>query len=341
MVAQIGTGFARTRPMRAWARILAYALFEGRPLTTRGRWINPLVLGGHHLWRALPQFASVRAPIYILGVGRSGTTVLGTILAMHRDVGYLNEPKALWHCALQDDDLIGSYSPRPGRYRLDAGAAHPRARRQIAHSYGAFLRLTGSRRIADKYPELLFRTSLVQELFPDARLIVLVRNGLDTCQSIENWSARNGHTDLSGRSDWWGKNRRKWKALVEQVVAPDPYFAAALPAIRLLTRHVDMAAVEWIASMREARALMAQGRTNIHLLRYEDLAQHPRQTLGKLLAFCGLPHDETMLRFGENTLRPRAPYQAPRLHRAIRPLFNETMEMLGYRARQPHAHPAN
>ncbi len=97
MIAQIDReylsyGFARTA-----RRLASYGLYEGRPLTTKGRFINPLVFTWLNILAALPGEPVVRQPIFITGLGRSGTTILGILLSVHREVGYLNEPKALWH----------------------------------------------------------------------------------------------------------------------------------------------------------------------------------------------------------------------------------------------------
>ena len=328
MVAQIDRRFIQARPAKLWPRILAYALFEGRPLTTRGRWINPLVLAGHRLWPVLPLSPAPDDPVFILGLGRTGTTVLGTILALHRDVGYLNEPKALWHSALGDDDLIGSYSRVPGRYRMNAADATARRCRRLRRSYAAYLRLSGCRRVVDKYPELLFRTGMIDAAFPKARKLLLIRNGLDTLQSIDTWS-RNHRRTRAQTVDWWGRNRRKWRLLVDELIAPDAFFSEALPAIRSLSRQTDMAAIEWIATMREALRLRDRG-DDVLFIRYEDLTAHPRPVLREILAHCALPDDEKMLRYAEKILRPRAPHGTVKLHPKIAPLFRETMSTLGY-----------
>ena len=136
MVAQIDTKFIRARPWKLWSRLLAYALFEGRPLTTRGRWINPLVFAGYRLWSVLPLRKRDLRPIFVMGVGRSGTTVLGTILALHPDVGYLNEPKALWHAALGDDDgsllvKVASLGVAAVPGRMQNGGKRAGAKRQV------------------------------------------------------------------------------------------------------------------------------------------------------------------------------------------------------------------
>ena len=36
MIAQINPNYIKTRPMKALTRLMSYALFEGRPVTTKG-----------------------------------------------------------------------------------------------------------------------------------------------------------------------------------------------------------------------------------------------------------------------------------------------------------------
>jgi len=330
LVAQLNRTFARARPRKVWARLVAYLLFEGRPLTTRGRWINPLVFALYRLWAVLPFFKTDPRPVIIAGVGRSGTTVLGTILALHRDVGYLNEPKALWHAALGDDDLIGSYSNTSGRYRMSVADATDGKTRRLRRFYAAYLAVSRSRRIVDKYPELLFRTDLITCAFPDARMIVLLRNGADICQSIRRWSLAHGQADQKHTDDWWGRDRRKWHLLVDELVAEDPALESKISTIRALTDHGDMAAVEWIVSMRQALSLRAAGETNLLFVHYEDLIADPDTTLRRILRFCDLEEDASMLTYARKTLRAGQPHAPLILNPAIQQIFDETMQSLGY-----------
>ncbi|OIP64989.1 sulfotransferase family protein, partial [Candidatus Nomurabacteria bacterium CG2_30_43_9] len=309
---------------------LSYALFEGRPLTTRGRWINPLVFAHFSLEKRLPQLKAVKAPIFILGTGRSGTTILGIVLSMHREVGFLNEPKALWHALRDDEDLIGSYTHIPARYRLDAEDASPAIISAAHRLYGAYLRTTFNDRVVDKYPELIFRVPFVKKIFPDARFLFLVRNGWDTCHSIDAWSARSGLRLRTEVHDWWGVNRRKWHLLVEQLVGEYADLAPHLEDMCGWTNHADMAAVEWIVTMREGLRLLREYPNDVLRVTYEDICQSPRLVMGGVCEFANLSWDEVFMRYAVHTLRPAMPKNPFPLAAAIEVPFRDTMNALGY-----------
>jgi len=330
VVAQLDKDYLLTRPGRAWSRLVSYALFEGRPLTTRGRWINPWLQQRfeHHARRS--QTATIDRPLFILGTGRSGTTILGKILSLHPDVGWLNEPKLMWHVACPYEDLNGNYTDRTARYRLTEQDATQSASTAMRNLYASYLRSTSNSRVIDKYPELIFRLPFVKAIFPDARFIFLVRNGNDTCHSISNWSEDHGVQDTTNAADWWGSNRRKWDCLVNEVVAMDETWAPHTRTISALSKQSDMAAVEWVLSMQEGLAAMQAWATDIHMVRYEQLTQNPHEVLSDLLNFCELPLDTPVLRYAERHLRPPRPAPELPLPAFIEPYFATTMQQLGY-----------
>lgn len=331
MIAQVNGRYIRTRPTKMISRLFSYALFEGRPVTTRGQWINPLLFKLFALEKRLPQLRRVKQPVFILGTGRSGTTILGVVLSMHREVGFLNEPKALWHAIYPDEDVIGSYSRGPARYRLDASAANDEVRRNAHRLFGAYLAAVCSRRLVDKYPELVFRVPFVRRLFPDARFIFLVRNGWDTCASIDKWSVRCGERKNGEVHDWWGVNRRKWNLMLRELVAPDPYFAEIAGVASGFERHTDMAALEWVVTMREGLRRMEQNGDCILMVRYEDLTENPRKILSEIATFADLPDDATFLDYGQSVLHGAPRHEEFALHPVLQPVFDETMQALGYR----------
>lgn len=331
MVAQIDALYARLRPGKVPPRLISYALFEGRPLTTRGRWINPLVFAHLGLETRLPQLKDVKKPVFIVGTGRSGTTILGVAMSLHREVGFLNEPKAMWHAIYHREDVIGNYATGEARYRLGEQDASDDVVSRAHRLFGAYLGAVGASRVLDKYPELVFRIPFVRAIFPDARFVFLVRDGVDAVHSIESWSRRLGKRARGSVQDWWGLNNRKWRLMVEQLVPEEGLLANKAGEIASLTRHADMAAVEWIITMQEGLRQFEQNRDCFYMLRYEALVKNPVDELSSLLDFCDLRRDEVVLDFATKKLRP-APDRPPLdVHPVLRRPLEDTMRELGYR----------
>jgi hypothetical protein len=330
MVAQVDSLYAKTRPLKLVSRFISYLFFEGRPVTTKGRWFNSIVFANLKVWAALPQVKEITKPIFILGAGRSGTTILGVLLSMHRDIGFLNEPKAMWHAILPAEDVGGSFNLSNAKYRLDASDADKCLLKRAHRIYGAYSRLVGCDRIVDKYPELSYRIPFVKAIFPDAKFIFLVRNGWETCSSISKWSIR--HRKISGDEihDWWGVNQKKWHNLVDQIIVPDDYFANSIREIREFRRQEDMAAVEWVATMRECLRLKERYGEALHILKYEDMVNSTDESLGKLLSYCELTDDERFVKYAKAVLRENTSHPKIELHSAIEPLFVETLREMGY-----------
>jgi Sulfotransferase family len=285
MVAQLDRTFLRIAPGRAASRLIGYSFFEGRPVTTAGRWWNPVVFGNLRL-AANRVGKRVDRPVFIVGMGRSGTTLLGQILAAHPSVGFLNEPKAMWHVIRDDEDIIGSYAPpRTGRLYLGAEDANKEVSRRSRALFTWYLRASRSKRLVDKYPELIFRHAFVRALFPDARFLIAVRSPWSTLKSVAGWS----ESHATESANWWGVRDQKWDILWTQGVLHMPS-NSDLVTLDLAdeSNHYIRAAVEWIVTMREAISLAAVDPC-AQIIRYEELVRHSRDLIRNTLRFCELP----------------------------------------------------
>ncbi|SEN57663.1 sulfotransferase family protein [Nitrosomonas marina] len=331
MIAQLDASYIKIRPWKLWNRMISYALFEGRPVTTRGRWINPLVFAHFAVGKRLPIQKRIEKPVFILGTGRSGTTILGVVLSMHRDVGFLNEPKALWHAIHPGEDLVGSYNRNHAQYRLNASDASDSVIQNAHRIYGMYLSVSFSGRIVDKYPELIFRVPFVKAIFPDAKFIFLARNGWDTCQSIADWSKHKGKDTGKETHDWWGVNQRKWRLLTNEIVKEHSDLSPYVSEMATWAHQVNMAAVEWIVTMREGLSLLQRFPDDTHLVRYETLCSEPRKTMTQILEFLELDqNDKQFFQYVNTTLHPAAAKDTYTLNQVIRKPFHETMCALGY-----------
>lgn len=330
MIAQLDGDYIRTRPCKAISRVVTHLLLQGRPLTTSMRWMNPLLMAQYGLVKRLFMPRKVVAPVFVLGAGRSGTTILGKVLGMHRDLLFLNEPKALWHSACAVDDVMGNYQLGDARYALGAEDADAGTARAIRRLYSYALLITNSGRILDKYPEMIFRVPFVKTIFPDANLLFLVRNGYDALRSITTWSRKAGRETTQGVEDWWGLDRRKWDLLVRDVVANDEALADRAEAISKLTRHEDMAAVEWVVTMRTGLRLNQQSPGLLHFVPYETLCDESENTLRGVCRYCELRDDPKFIAYAARTFTPVPARPATKLDPLIADVFDDTMRRMGY-----------
>ncbi len=331
MVAQLDGPYLRQHPLRAARRVVSWCLFEGRPATTRGAaLVNPLVFSLAWLAKRLPATRAVRSPIFIVGTGRSGTTSLGVALSLHRSVGFLNEPKALWHAACPGQDVIGSYDRAPGRLRLSESDASEEVLRSIRRLYGAYLALTGTQRVLDKYPEMIFRTAFLRRLFPDARILLTLRDGWSTSRSIAAWSDRHARNGSRGSEDWWGVDGRKWQALIAEAASRDPELAPHQDELGAVRDPLQRAAIEWTLTQRVALGLLERSPEWLLSVRCEELARDPRSMLERVLRFCELEPEEAVLRRAERTPVPARTAEPFELLPCLRPAFERARRELGY-----------
>lgn len=330
MVAELDNKIIYKRPSRALARLTSHFLFQGRPLTTSHQWLNPILLAQFSVIKKIPIKENISRPIYILGMGRSGTTILGKILSVHPEIGFLNEPKALWYSINDKDDLIGTYSNTVGRYWLDASDVTPQIIQSAHRLYAFYATLTLSKRIVDKYPEMIFRVSYLKTIFPDAQFVIIVRNGWDTIRSVCTWSGKNQVTKNGEIHNWWGENNQKWRLLVQQVVPHIPLLAPIIDDIQEMTRQEDLAAVEWIATMHQGQRVINQFPGDVFVVRYEEMTTCPREIMANLIKFCGLSEDSFFVDYAVKTLSPNSYKEATELHSSLQSPFANMMKSIGY-----------
>jgi tetratricopeptide (TPR) repeat protein len=112
-------------------------------------------------------------PVLIVGMPRSGTTLVEQILSSHPEIGGGGE--------------LSFWSDRAGALaEAGAGALTPAVAREFAAGYLALLSdiAPSARRVTDKMPQNFMHLGIVHLVFPRARIIHCRRNPIDTCLSI-------------------------------------------------------------------------------------------------------------------------------------------------------------
>jgi hypothetical protein len=328
MVALLDRKYAWAAPGAIAPRLFSYAFIEGRPLTTRGGWINPLVRAflGLLCRRASPP--KVRNPIYIAGLGRSGTTALGRVLSVHPEVGYLNEPKLAWNVIHPNEDVIGNYSRGAAKYALGRSDATPRVIDRAERIFGHYLGRVRRKRLVEKYPEAIFRTEFIRAIFPGARFLCLVRSPDDAITSIAEWSKRFGVIDSEERHNWWGVDDRKWGLFCRDILKRDASFQSVFRFLRQMRYCEDRAALEWVATTRAALQVVRDNPERSLLVRYETWATQPRETTAHILDWAGLSPDPVTLDYASTSTHPPVSRAPATLHPLVRELVLITQAKL-------------
>jgi len=235
-------------------------------------------------------------PIILLGAARSGTTLLGHIVTRHPSVAFWGEPRPVWmhgH-AYQDHD------------ELDETDATPEVARYVRDAFERYVSEAGRARFAEKTPSNCLRVRFIHALFPDCRVVHIIRDGRATVRSIlaeqrkppgkgrlrkrlretpvRDWPAYVPvvmrtlwrSKVMRQRSTWWGPRPREWKAWLD------------------LPPHVQ-AARQWRAcveaAIRDGRTLPPETYLEI---RYEDLIRRPLEIVEEVRKFADLSNAEAV-----------------------------------------------
>jgi hypothetical protein len=214
-------------------------------------------------------------PVIVLGVSRSGTTLLKEMLDSHSQLAIPTESyfiPQLWdrHGRNFDteaflDDLgrlervrEWGVTPEDVRRRLPPS---PSAADGIRAIYRSYADARGKRRYGDKTPSYMQSIDLLERVFPDAQYVHLVRDGRDAALSFLEM-------------------RRK------------PRFHLARP------RGIASFASQWRLEVEGARDLGGRvGPARYHELRYEDLVRDPEAELRRVTAFLELDFEQGMLAY--------------------------------------------
>ncbi len=202
---------------------------------------------------------SSRVPLFILGMPRSGSTLVEQIIASHPAVHGAGETMYL-------DAVAKSVTGRDGQsvlypqyvLRLDDAGVH-----RLGQAYLAGLPPLpdGKTRVTDKTPGNFWYVGLIRLILPHARIIHTTRDPVDTCVSCFSKLFASGQTysydlaELGRYFRWYSELMDHWRAI--------------LPAGAML----DVA--------------------------YEDVVDNLEAQARRLLDFCGLPWDAACLSFHE------------------------------------------
>lgn len=216
------------------------------------------------------------APVFVVGMPRSGTTLVEQILSSHPDIhgaGELTDLNTTVQSVLTADGLQGEYPE--GVLALGSSTL-----RRLARVYLDRLsaRAGAARRIVDKLPGNLIYIGLIRMMLPNARIIHVARDPVDTCLSCYSRLFTAGQVFTYDLGEI-GRFFRRYAKLMA-------HWRSVLPPDTMLD------------------------------VRYEDIVDDLAGQARRLIDYCGLPWDDRCLAFHKNN-RPVSTASAVQIRRPI------------------------
>ena len=244
---------------------------------------------------ALPasRLGAVRAaqpagrPIFVVGMPRTGTTLVERILGSHPEVlgagELLSFPEALvaaversaGRSGLSREDMVATAA------RVDLRAVGDD---YLARAARAAESVATRPRFVDKLPHNYLYCGFIQQALPGARIVHVVRNPMASCYAMYKALFRQGYPfsyDLDELAQFYAGYRR----LMD-------HWRTAMPGV-------------------------------IHELRYEELVRSPREVTAAMLDFCGLAWHEGCLEFHANP----TPSTTASAAQVRRPLYSSSVDL--------------
>jgi Sulfotransferase family len=248
--------------------------------------------------------------LFIVGCPRSGTTLLGRMVDAHPDVAVIHEGRFApdWFERMRGLTAEGLVMPE----LIDELLAHPpfrnvsASREQLegllgdgdAVPYAEFVRgifdlhgrAHGKRLVGDKTPHYVRSIPTLHELWPEARIVHLIRDGRDVSQSVLAWRK------VAER----GGSVARFSAFQEDRIAAVACWW------------------EWLVRLgREDGAALGPGL--YHEIRYESLVAEPAEECRRLCDFLGVHFDDRMIGFHEGRERNDPGLNAKKAWRRVTP----------------------
>lgn len=246
----------------------------------------------------------VDKPIFIVGAGHSGTSIIHKSISQHPHIASWSENNKtwIWGNAFRDNDVLDKEDLTPG------------IKEHIVTRYIQYLKKSNKNRICDKTPKNCLRIPFILSVFPDAKIIHVVRDARAVIASTQSQIHKKSYpllehlsVKLKGSSvlDWyvflprllfvfkkvtgmsvhnWGSRTQNWKNSNKDKTY-----------IRL--------AKQWKDTVTYTRSKGLEFGINNYLeVRYEDFIEDPTSAIKKIANFTNIHDIQPILKFCQSNI---------------------------------------
>ncbi len=208
-----------------------------------------------HLPRAKARDNEPFKPIFVLGMPRSGTTLIEQVLAAHSQVygaGELQTLRTIWR-----DLLHNKGNGQPGALTSLTRQEVDEARQRYLSAVAQLVEQAGGQTggsvvwVTDKMPHNFEQLGLIELLFPDARVIHAMRDPMDTCVStyFTQLSLAHGYaTQLESLGHAYNEYRRlmaHWKKVLRVAMLDVSYESMVTDLEHQTKRLLAFVGLDW------------------------------------------------------------------------------------------------
>ncbi|NJM87062.1 MAG: sulfotransferase [Hydrococcus sp. RU_2_2] len=269
-------------------------------------------------------------PVFLIGCGRSGTTILGYILSLHPDIFYLLEPYHLWAAIEPKTDILNFYHQIDAHFLMNESHWTENSQDRFNRLFIKGFPNKKTKIVMEKTPINTVRIGYLNALAPEAKFIHIIRDGFDVACSIERLASTNQYkiANKPHLNQWWGNNNYKWKAMMRDCIAAG-YFPHEIDR---LSDHRSKAAYEWLVSLSEVDCWREKLGDRLCEVTYTQLTKNPESVLRNICAFLNLDMSNTWLEGAIAQVKPSKP-SVPKtivLPPAMCEAFNSYQERFGF-----------
>jgi hypothetical protein len=210
--------------------------------------------------------AATKGPLFLVGIWRSGTSLLYTLMNQHPEIALLYEAdlpmlRPLFFLGRHKAEWLARWdfwNDSLKRHRIAVENIEPQSatvQGATAAAYREFAVSRGADVWGEKSPNWFDRLSSVAKDFPDARFIAIWRNPADICRSVARAVVQD---------EWFDKRGMMLRCLL------------GCEAYKV-----------------ECDRLLAKG-VPLHQIRYDDLVRDPEATMRGICQFLDIPFDPRM-----------------------------------------------